>query len=370
MNEKYKSSNHFLLYSIPILFTFLVIIFIVNDSLTSSISHIVLAQREQQQQQQQLNTLENNQTISQTEQQPPFIEDLSFDIDNVTFSHHMASVNGIQLHYVIGGQGDPIILLHGFPQSWYEWRHIMPALATHYTVAVPDLRGFGDSSKPVTGYDGKTTAEDIYQLVSQLGFNQPIFLIAHDVGAQTAYSYASAHPNNVSKLVIMDFPYPGFLPPEFGENGPWWFAFHQTPNLPELLVEGKEREYLSYFIKGLAYNPSAITEEDIDIFANHFSAPGTAHGAFEHFRAFSADAEQNKESAKNKITMPVLALGGDIYPALGGDIPGNFALSSLQSLATNVTGVIVPLSGHWIPEERPDFVIDQLFKFFGNSTNE
>jgi pimeloyl-ACP methyl ester carboxylesterase len=150
-----------------------------------------------------------------------FIEDLSFDIDNVTFSHHMASVNGIQLHYVIGGQGDPIILLYGFPQSWYEWRHIMPALATHYTVAVPDLRGFGDSSKPVTGYDGKTTAEDIYQLVSQLGFNQPIFLIAHDVGAQTAYSYASAHPNNVSKLVIIDFIFPGFIPPEFGDNGPW-----------------------------------------------------------------------------------------------------------------------------------------------------
>jgi len=364
MNEKYKSSNHFLLYSIPILFTFLVIIFIVNDSLTSSISHIVLAQREQQQQ--QLNTLENNQTISKTEQQPPFMEDLSFDINNVTFSHHMASVNGIQLHYVIGGQGDPIILLHGFPQSWYEWRHIMPALAKHYTVVVPDLRGFGDSSKPVTGYDGKTTAEDIYQLTSQLRFNQ-IFLVAHDVGAQTAYSYASVHPNNVTKLVIMDFPYPGFLPPEFGVNGPWWFAFHQTPNLPELLVEGKEREYLSYFIKGLAYNPSAITEEDIDVFANHFSSPGTARSAFEYFRAFPVDAEENIESAKNKITMPVLALGGDIYPALGGDIPGNFAASSLQSLATNVTGVIVPLSGHWIPEERPDFVIDHLFKFLGNN---
>jgi len=239
-------------------------------------------------------------------------------------------------------------------------------LAKHYTVVVPDLRGFGDSSKPVTGYDGKTTAEDIYQLTSQLRFNQ-IFLVAHDVGAQTAYSYASVHPNNVTKLVIMDFPYPGFLPPEFGVNGPWWFAFHQTPNLPELLVEGKEREYLSYFIKGLAYNPSAITEEDIDVFANHFSSPGTARSAFEYFRAFPVDAEQNIESAKNKITMPVLALGGDIYPALGGDIPGNFAASSLQSLATNVTGVIVPLSGHWIPEERPDFVIDHLFKFLGNN---
>ena len=159
----------------------------------------------------------NHITIEQ--QQPPFIEDLSFDIDNVTFSHHMASVNGIQLHYVIGGQGDPIILLHGFPQSWYEWRHIMPALATHYTVAVPDLRGFGDSSKPVTGYDGKTTAEDIYQLVSQLGFNQPIFLIAHDIGSQTVF-ICSRSSNNVSKLVIIDFIFPGFIPPEFGDNGP------------------------------------------------------------------------------------------------------------------------------------------------------
>jgi pimeloyl-ACP methyl ester carboxylesterase len=257
--------------------------------------------------------------------------------------------------------------LHGFPQSWYEWRHIMPALAKNYTVIAPDLRGFGDSSKPITGYDGKTTAEDIYQLTSQLGFNQ-IFLAAHDVGSQTAYSYAAAHPNNVTKLVIMDFPFPGFLPPEFGENGPWWFAFQQTPNLPEALVEGKEREYVSWFFKGLAYNPSAITEEDIDVFANHFSSPGGMRAAFEHFRAFPIDAEQNKESAKDKITMPVLVLGGDIYPALGGDFPGNLALSSTQALAANVTGVIVPLSGHWIPEEQPEFVINQLSNFFGRNT--
>jgi len=268
----------------------------------------------------------------------------------------MASVNGIQMHYVMGGKGDPVVLLHGFPQSWYEWRHIMPALAENYTVVVPDLRGFGDSSKPITGYDGKTTAEDIYQLVSQLDFNnQPIFLVAHDVGAQTAYSYAFAHPNNVTKLVIMDFPYPGFLPPEFGKNGPWWFTFHQTPNLPEFLVEGKEREYLSWFMKGLAYNPAAITEKDIDVWTSHAVKPGGLRGSFEHFRAFPVDAEQNKEIAKSKITTPILALGGDIYPALGGDYPGNFAYSSLQSLASNVTGIIVPLSGHWIPEEQPDF---------------
>jgi pimeloyl-ACP methyl ester carboxylesterase len=184
--------------------------------LTLNINHTAIAQ------QQQLPGSDMIQSLSQTkQQQQPFLEDLSFDIDGITFLHHMASVNGIQIHYVMGGKGDPIVLLHGFPQSWYEWRHIMPALAKNYTVVAPDLRGFGDSSKPVTGYDGKTTAEDIYQLLSQLGFNKPIFLVAHDVGAQTAYSYAAAHPNNVTKLVIMDFPYPDFLPPEFGENGPW-----------------------------------------------------------------------------------------------------------------------------------------------------
>jgi pimeloyl-ACP methyl ester carboxylesterase len=133
------------------------------------------------------------------------IEDLSFEIDNMTFSHHIASVNGIQMHYVIGGQGDPVVLLHGWPQTWYEWRHIMPALARNYTVIVPDLRGLGDSSKPLTGYDGNTTAEDIHQLVAQLGFKD-IFLVGHDLGAFVSYSYAAAHPNEVLRLVILDVP--------------------------------------------------------------------------------------------------------------------------------------------------------------------
>src|SRR3954454_12815957 len=112
----------------------------------------------------------NNQT-SLILKDPSSLQGSFFTIDNTTFSHHMASVNGIQMHYVIGGHGDPVVLLHGWPQTWYEWRHVMPDLAKNYTVIVPDLRGLGDSSKPTTGYDGRTTAEDIYQLVSQLGFN-------------------------------------------------------------------------------------------------------------------------------------------------------------------------------------------------------
>jgi hypothetical protein len=153
------------------------------------------------------------QIIAQEQKQSPYnrtafdienlIADSSFKIENVTFTHHTASVNGIQIHYVIGGQGDPVILIHGWPQTWYEWRHIMPALAKNYTVIAPDLRGLGDSSKPVTGYDGNTTAEDIYQLVSYLGLGPKIYLVGHDVGAQTAYSYAAIHPDNVSKLILI-----------------------------------------------------------------------------------------------------------------------------------------------------------------------
>ena len=142
----------------------------------------------------------------------------------------------------------------------------------------------------------------------------------------------------------MDFIFPGFIPPEFGENGPWWFTFHQTPNLPESIVEGKERQYLSWFFKGLTYNPEAITDEEIDRYVSYYSSPGGMRAGFEYYRAFSQDAEDNKESAaKGKITMPVLVLSGDIYPALGGDFPGSTTLNSTQALAENVQGVIVPL---------------------------
>ena len=179
-----------------------------------------------------------------------------FQMDNMTFSHYTVSVNGIQMHYVIGGQGDPVILLHGWPETWYGWHKVMPALAKNYTVIAPDLRGLGDSSKPCTGYDGKTLAEDIHQLVSKLGF-KTIFLVGHDWGTQVAYSYAAAHPTEVKKLAVMELPIPGFTPPQL-EGKIWWFVFHQTPDVPEGLVQGKESIYLSWFYHGLAYNPAAM----------------------------------------------------------------------------------------------------------------
>lgn len=315
----------------------------------------------------QLN-LQTNRTYQSLGQQP-FLKDFSFNIDNMTFSHHMAGVNGIQIHYVVGGQGNPVVLLHGWPETWYEWRHVMPALAKNHTVLVPDLRGLGDSSKPITGYDGKTTAEDIYQLVSQLGFKD-IFLVGHDFGVQVAYSYAAAHPNNVKRLVILDVPIPGI---GAGKNITelWWAKFHMVPDvpeipemlvpeIPEMLVQGHEREYLTWFYR-YSCNPAAITEQDIDEYVSHYSAPSGMRAGFEYYRALPEDIKQNEEYSKVKLPMPVLFLGGECSFGTAG-------LESMRLLATDVRGGLVPNSAHWIPEERLDFLVNQLYKFFGNGT--
>jgi pimeloyl-ACP methyl ester carboxylesterase len=308
----------------------------------------------------------NQKSSSLTNQEQP--TGISFLIDNTTFSHHMAVVNnGVQIHYVIGGHGDPVVLLHGWPETWYEWRHVMPALAKNHTVIAPDLRGLGDSSKPLTGYDGKTVAEDIHQLVGKLGF-KTIFLVGHDIGSQIAYSYAAAHPTEVKRLVVIDYTFSGFAPP--GKMPTWWSVFHQVPDIPEALVEGKELMYLSWFYHNLAYNPAAITQADINEFVSHYSAPGGMRAGFEYYRAFPQDAIENQNYSKTKLTMPVLAVGGSYYPVFGGNVTSNSALYAMKTLAQNVRGMQVPNSGHWIPEEQPEVIIKLLDSFFGgNATN-
>jgi pimeloyl-ACP methyl ester carboxylesterase len=188
-------------------------------------------------------------------------------IDNnekIDYTHYKTTVNGILMHYVMGGKGDPVVLLHGWPQTWYEWRNIIPQLiANNYTVIAPDMRGLGDSEKTQTGYDTKTLAEDIYQLVKKLGFSK-INLVAHDWGGPVAYSYAAEHPKDVRKMIILDTLLPGFGFEEAGDfspNGIWHFSFHAVRDLPEKLIEGKEDLYLNWFYDW-TYNQSAITPED------------------------------------------------------------------------------------------------------------
>jgi pimeloyl-ACP methyl ester carboxylesterase len=280
--------------------------------------------------------------------------------ETFAFAHHTIALDDVRLHYVTAGSGDPVVLLHGWPQTWFEWRRIIPALARSYTVIAPDMRGLGDSSRPVTGYDKRTVAHDIYQLVHKLGFQQ-VYLVGHDWGGPVAYAYACAHSAEVRKLVILDVTIPGEAWEKFPQitrrSGIWHLAFHSVRDLPEALVVGRERTYLSWFYRSLIYNPSAITEEDIDEYERCYAAPGAMRAGFEYYRAIFTDIDQNKENAKVKLKMPVLALGGERGFR-------NAPLHSMRELAENVRGGLVERAGHWIAEERPDYLIEQLTAFF------
>jgi len=308
-----------------------------------------------------------SQNHSAMAQQQPRPNGNSFQMGNITFTHNTVSVNGIKLHYVIGGHGDPVVLLHGWPETWYGWHKVMPPLAKNHTVIAPDLRGLGDSSKPPSGFDGKTVAEDIHQLVTHLGF-KTIFLVGHDIGTQVAYSYAAVHPTEVKRLAVMELTIPGFAPA--GRMPLWWVVFHQTPDVPEALVQGKEMMYLSWFYHGLTYNSAAITQAAINEYVSHYSAPGAMRAGFEHYRAFPQDAIQNQNYSKTKLTMPVLALQAGYIPVFGGNITRSAVIYGMKILAQNVQGITVPNSGHFIPEEQPVFLVKLLNNSFSGNPTE
>jgi pimeloyl-ACP methyl ester carboxylesterase len=277
-----------------------------------------------------------------------------------TFTHHTAKVNNVRLHYVKGGRGEPVVLLHGFAETWYMWRNIMPELAKSYTVIVPDLRGAGDSDKPATCYDKRTLAEDIYQLLQQLGY-QRIFLVGHDIGLMVSYAYSAAHPAEVRRLALLDAPIPGTKVFEelVSSGGAWHFAFHNVQNLPESLVAGRERTYLTEgFYRAQSYNPAAFTEADVDEYVRCYSSPGGMRAGFEYFRAFPEDSKQNKEYFRRKLSMPVLALGG-------AQSFGPLMINMVKEVATNVRGGIIEQCGHWIADDRPEYLTEQLLVFFG-----
>ncbi|WP_009633998.1 alpha/beta fold hydrolase [Synechocystis sp. PCC 7509] len=285
------------------------------------------------------------------------------DTDASKFTHHTANINGVNLHYVRGGQGEPVVLLAGWPQTWYAWRYIMPMLAEHYTVIAVDMRGLGDSDRPADGYDTQTVAKDIYGLVDYLNFEH-IFLVGHDVGTWVAYAYAAAYPENVAQLVVLDAAIPGISPDEAFQLSPdsktWQFVFHAVPDLPEMLTAGREKLYLSWFFKNKSVVSGAISEADIDEYVRCYSAPGAMQAGFAYYRAFFCDRLQNQEYAKTKLKMPVLALGGE-------KAVGMKMLQTMQLVAQNVTGGIVEGCGHYISEECPDYLTAQLLAFFGQA---
>lgn len=283
---------------------------------------------------------------------------------SATITHHYADLGEVLLHYVTAGSGPPVVLLHGWPQTWWEWRHVIPRLAERHTVIVPDLRGLGDSSRPLTGYDKKTVADDIWKLVNGKLGHSSFCLVGHDWGGPTAYALAAQHPEAVTRLAILDVVIPG-CGGDFSQGGRrWHHQFHVTPDLPEALIAGREEIYLGWFYRTFAYRHDAIGPEDQAEYLRTYRQEGAMRAGFAYYRALEQDAADNRAMiAKAKLPMPVLAMGGGVsYPHGRGR--GREPEESLRRVALNVTGEVVPECGHFIPEEAPALVGDRLSAFF------
>jgi pimeloyl-ACP methyl ester carboxylesterase len=276
--------------------------------------------------------------------------------------HQTVRVGRVALHVATAGSGAPVVLLHGWPQTWHEWRKVMPLLAGHYRLVVPDLPGLGDSSRPADGYDKKTIALDLREMCERLQLGR-FHLVGHDWGGPTAFALACAQPASIRTLTILDVTIPG-IGPDISQGGRrWHHAFHMTPDLPETLVQGREREYLSWFYREFCWQRGVIEEADIDEYVRCYSAPGALRAGFEYYRNMPRDQADNRALLDSgfRLQMPVLALGGARAEARG---RGEEPLESLRAIASNVQGGALPDCGHFIPEEQPAALAERLLCFF------
>ena len=283
----------------------------------------------------------------------------------IHLNHHYAYLSQIRMHYVTAGEGEPLVLLHGWPQTWYEWREVMPALAKKFRIIAPDLRGLGDTSRPQVGYDSATIANDLWELVNgKLGYAQ-FFLAGHDWGGPVAFSLAAHHRDAVRRLAIIDVSIPGDGAANISQGGKrWHHGFHQTLDMPERLIEGREDIYLGWFYENYGARHDAIAPDAVKEYLRVYTQAGALRSGFEYYRNIPTDIEQNEVLLKRdgKLAMPVLALGG-----AGGWGRRMEVLESCQRVALDVRGGVVEGAGHWIPEEQPEEVARLLLAFFAST---
>ncbi|NVO32282.1 alpha/beta fold hydrolase [Hymenobacter lapidiphilus] len=287
-------------------------------------------------------------------------------------THHRAQVGDVSLHYLQAGQPQPgrapLVLLHGFPQHSHMWRRIMPALAEHYLVIAPDLRGVGGSSILPTGYDKRTLAADVYGLMTQLGHAE-INLVGYDLGAGVAYAFAAAHPEAVRQLVFMEFALAGFgvweqgiTPgPDWHNGVNWHAALFTLPDVAESFMGGQERKFLSWIFWHLSCNPDAISQKDFELYARQLSKPGAFRAGINLYAAVWTDGAHNRENVQQgKLSMPVLGVGG----ACSG---GPYIAQFLATVADDVRPLVLEGAGHWLVEEQPAALTRELLDFFAES---
>jgi pimeloyl-ACP methyl ester carboxylesterase len=286
---------------------------------------------------------------------------------NSRFRHETADVDGVRMHYVTGGTGEPLVLLHGWPQSWYAWREIMPALADRYTVYALDLPGLGDSEGAPPGYDKATLARFVHGLLAdELGL-RAVNLVGHDLGAGVGFQYAAQYPDEVLRYAHLDYPLPGpGLSADAYRSLSWHLAFHDQDTFPETIVADDVREYLALFFAYVAHGgksfggtstTSPFTDQQIDEFARTYGRPQVLTAGFDLYRTLEQDEADNVAAAP--ITVPVMLMTAE------GLLP--FTRSTVEPRMSRITRAVeVPGAGHWLPEENPAFVTAELLAFLAD----
>jgi len=271
----------------------------------------------------------------------------------------MIAANGESIHLVIGGSGSPVVLIHGYPETWYEWRKTMPLLARSHRVIAVDMPGFGESSVPRSGYDKKTLAARIHDAIKTIGISKAS-LVGHDWGAPVAFAYAAQFRNDVDKLVLV----------ESGPYGPWmkttsrywFFDFFRIPGYAEKVLRGREKEFLSYFYHDDHFHrvPGAFDDDTVERYTAAYARPHRMEASYELYRAIDQDVKDNTEFAKDPLTIPVLAVGAEAGA-------GASVAELARNAASHVNAIVFKDTGHFIPEERPVEFVQAIETFFGGA---
>lgn len=277
-------------------------------------------------------------------------------------SHRTIRANGIRQHFLEAGSGPPVVLLHGFPETSYAWRYQIPALSERYRVIAPDLRGYGETDKPAAGYDKRTMARDLVELLAALGIDR-IALVGHDRGARVATHFAKDHPALLDRLVVMDNVPTRIVARSMNAataRAYWFFLFHLVPNLPEALIAGREDIWLRHFFSDWCFNPHAISGADFDAYVAAYRAPGAVRGAMADYRANSEDIAQDMADADVRIACPVLSLWGADF----GAVAQTFDMAAVWAeMADDLRTKAIERCGHLPHEEQPEIVNELLVDF-------
>ena len=281
------------------------------------------------------------------------------------FTAGTLAVNGTELHHVRGGDGPPLVLLHGFPQDWYEWRILMPRLARRFTVVAVDLRGVGGSAPAKSGFDAATMAEDVHQLAAALELG-PVHVVGHDIGGWVAYALSRSHPDSVRTTTVIETLVPGIEPwLELDLQVPLWHGeFHMTPELPEALVTGRQAVYFRYFFDIGTVGDGVIGDAEIAHYAWAYRDPGHLHPAFDVYRAVPENMAWNAGRTE-AIAVPLLLVGGEqvfgpALPALAENLRAQYGWASVDV-------EVVAGGRHYLAEERPDDIAALIERHAGRT---